>query len=302
MTPHPARHSNGLSILELLRPHWKSLSLALLAVVGQTAADLLEPWPLKIVLDYLLQSKGLPSWLSGVVGWMRPDKLALLNFAVLAVALIAVVGALGSYSGKVPHQQRGPMGNARPAAHAVSHIQRLSLSHHDQKSTGDLISRVTSDIEAIQSWSARRCWALITNVLAVLGMLAVMLYLAGNSRSSLWLSCPCFSWRLRLHGRIKKASRAVRKKQGEIVSVIDEVFSSMRVVKAFAREDYEEGDSSDRAGKCRDSLGQKHQGETIAGRRGHLSPGNCLISFRLPSGFRGTTQARLFGCFLTLFG
>ena len=40
--------------------------------------------------------------------------------------------------------------------------------------------------------------------------------------------------------RIKKASREVRKKEGEMVSVIQEVLSSMRVVKAFAREDYEQ--------------------------------------------------------------
>ena len=47
--------------------------------------------------------------------------------------------------------------------------------------------------------------------------------------------------------RIKKASREVRKKEGEIVSVIQEVFSSIRVVKAFSREDYEQGDWKRRA-------------------------------------------------------
>ena len=40
--------------------------------------------------------------------------------------------------------------------------------------------------------------------------------------------------------RIKKASRDVRKKESELVSMVEEVFSSIRVVKAFAREDYEE--------------------------------------------------------------
>ena len=62
MTPHAAKKPKGLSIIDYLRPHWKALSLALLAVVGEAATDLLEPWPLKIVLDYLLQSKPPPSW------------------------------------------------------------------------------------------------------------------------------------------------------------------------------------------------------------------------------------------------
>ena len=57
-------------MLELLRPHWKALSLALLAVLGETATDLLEPWPLKIIVDNLLQSKQLSPWLAAIVSRM----------------------------------------------------------------------------------------------------------------------------------------------------------------------------------------------------------------------------------------
>ena len=54
ITPPTSKKPKGLSIIGLLRPHWMALSLALLAVAGEAATDLLEPWPLKIVLDYLL--------------------------------------------------------------------------------------------------------------------------------------------------------------------------------------------------------------------------------------------------------
>ena len=50
----------------LLRPHWKSLSLAFVAVLGETVADVLQPWPLKIVLDSVVQSKRLPPWLERI--------------------------------------------------------------------------------------------------------------------------------------------------------------------------------------------------------------------------------------------
>src|SRR5512143_2479676 len=93
MMPHTARKSKGVSIIDFLRPHWKSLTLALLAVAGETAADLLDPWPLKIVLDYLLQSKHPPSWMSAISGWMGQDKLVVLNFAVVAVAAIALASS-----------------------------------------------------------------------------------------------------------------------------------------------------------------------------------------------------------------
>ena len=94
-TAKPSPQFNWPKMLALLRPHWKTLTLALLAVVVETSADLLEPWPLKIIVDNLLQSKPLPHWLAGVVSHMAGhDKLAILNFAVLAVAVIAIVGAI----------------------------------------------------------------------------------------------------------------------------------------------------------------------------------------------------------------
>ena len=86
-----------LNILRLLRPHWKALTLAMIGVAGETATALLEPWPLKVVLDYLLQSRPLPGWMLPAVAWVGAGTLAVLNLAVLAVAVIAVVGAVSAY-------------------------------------------------------------------------------------------------------------------------------------------------------------------------------------------------------------
>ncbi|HXI40287.1 MAG TPA: hypothetical protein VNH83_09915, partial [Bryobacteraceae bacterium] len=90
--------SAKLRISHLIRPHWRALTIALLAVLGVTLTDVVEPWPIKIVIDNLLQSKKLPGWLGEFVsGTFGQDKLAILNFAVAAVAVIAVVGAVSSY-------------------------------------------------------------------------------------------------------------------------------------------------------------------------------------------------------------
>src|SRR5512136_737018 len=97
MTSHAAKKSGKLSLISLLKPHWAALVLGLLAVGGETVTDLLEPWPLKIVLDYLLQSKNPTGWISTLIGWFGEDKLAVLNFVVVAVAGIAIVGAVSSY-------------------------------------------------------------------------------------------------------------------------------------------------------------------------------------------------------------
>jgi len=233
--------TNKLSVLQLLRPHWKGMTLALLAVAVAAGMELLEPWPLKIVLDYLLQGKHLPGWLMVGVGWVGNDKLAMLNFAVAGVAIIAVVGAASSYlenwltttiGQQVMHDLR------RTVYH---HIQRLSLAEHDEKRTGDLIGRVTDDIESIQDFVTTALLGIVTNVFTLVGMLGIMMAMDWEfTLISLAVAPVLFAVVLFLTRKIKNASRDVRKKESELVSTVQEVFSSIRVVKAFAREDYEE--------------------------------------------------------------
>jgi ATP-binding cassette subfamily B protein len=239
--PFALRTPNALSIVGLLRPHWKAMTIALVAVAGESTAALLEPWPLKIVLDYLLQSRPLPGWMMPVVGWIGAGKLAVLNFAVLAVAAIAVIGAVSSYLNtyltanvgqRVMHDLRRTL---------YQHIHRLSLAEHDEKRTGDLIGRVTSDIESIQDFVTSALLGIVTNVLTLVGIIGVMLYLNWRfTLISLSIAPVLFVVVYVFTRRIKKASRDVRKKESELLSIVEEVFSSIRVVKAFAREDYEE--------------------------------------------------------------
>ena len=241
MTLHAARKSKGLSIIDFLRPHWKALTLALLAVACEVATDVLEPWPLKIVIDYVLQSKRPPDWMSVMVGWIGQNKLAVLNFAVVAVALIAIVGALSSLLEKYLTTSVGQWVMHDLRRTLYHHIHRLSLAEHDAKRTGDLIGRVTSDIEAIQDFITTALLGILANVLTLLGIIGVMLYLNWRfTLISLSIAPVLFLVVYSFTRRIKKASRDVRKKESELVSIVEEVFSSIRVVKAFAREDYEE--------------------------------------------------------------
>jgi len=53
----PKKRKSKLSIADLLRPHWKALTIAFIAVLGESLTDILEPWPLKIVFDYVIDTK-----------------------------------------------------------------------------------------------------------------------------------------------------------------------------------------------------------------------------------------------------
>lgn len=229
-------------IRDILRPHAKMLVLGFLATLGAGLATLLEPWPLKIVLDNVLNSRPIHGWLNPLLlSTIGVDKLRILEFAALAVLAIAAFGALCTYIEKYIATSAAQWTVHDLRRMLYSHIQRLSLSYHDQRQTGDLVSRVTSDIDAIQSFIASGLLGSLLHSVTLLGMLGVMFYINWRfTLVALSVAPVLFAVVFSYTRLIKKAARESRKKEGDIVSIIEEVLSSIRVVKAFAREDYEQ--------------------------------------------------------------
>jgi subfamily B ATP-binding cassette protein MsbA len=232
-----------LSIGGLLRSHWKALSAAFAAAAGEGVASLLQPWPLKVVFDRVLETGARHGhgWLNHeITSITGGDRLAVLKLAAVATLLIAAVGALCSFIEKYLTNTVAQWVMHDLRCNLYSHIQRLSLSYHDHKQTGDLISRVTSDIDAIQSFIASGLLGALVNSLTLAGMVGVMFYVNWRfTLIALSVAPLLFGVVYSYTRRIKKAARVVRKKEGEIVSVIQEVLTAIRVVKAFAREDFE---------------------------------------------------------------
>jgi subfamily B ATP-binding cassette protein MsbA len=240
-SPSHQPRSRRLTIRSLLLPHIRTLTLGFVAIAGESLANLLQPWPLKIVLDDVLRAHESHGWAMRVVHHLiGTDKLRLLEFACLAVLAIAVLDAICTYSEKYLTTSVAQWVSYDLRLTIYSHIQKLSLAFHDQKRTGDLISRVTDDIEAIQSFVMNGLLGVLINAMTLLGMIGVMSYLNWQfTLVALSVVPVLFAMVYSYTRRIKKASREVRKKEGEITSVVEEVLSSIRVVKAFAREDYE---------------------------------------------------------------
>ena len=228
-------------VSHLARAHWNALTLAFLAVIGETLADVAEPWPVKVVIDNVLQAKKLPPRLDAIVAMLPHNAYATLNFALLGVLAIAIVGAVSSYSEKflttsvaqwVAHDLRRMV---------YQRIQRLSLAEHGESRTGDLLTRVTSDIDAVQDFITSALLGIVINILTLAGMLGVMFYmnwrfaLIGLSVAPLMFVVVYFYTK-----RIKKASRLVKKQETELMSGVAERLTSIQVVQAFAREDYED--------------------------------------------------------------
>ncbi len=233
---------NALTVKRLLRPHYKSLALGILVVAGGSVADLLQPWPLKIIIDTVLKARAAKGWLNDVVmGLAGDDPLAILRLAAMSVLAIAALGASCSYAEKSLTTTVGQKVLHELRRTLYAHIQRLSLAYHDRKHTGDLISRVTSDIDSVQTFLASGLLSTLVSLLTLFGMIGVMFYINWQfTLIALSIVPLLFAVVFTYTRKIKKASRAVRKKEGEMVSIIHEVFSAVRVVRAFAREDYEQ--------------------------------------------------------------
>src|SRR2546429_3781540 len=238
----PLDKRKPLNIRDLLRPYTKALVLGALAAIGDGVANLLEPWPLKVVLDNVLRSQPAHGWLSQwIFSVAGEDKLAILRFAAASVLVIAIFGSICSYAQKSLTTTVGQWVLHDLRQTLYFKMQRLSLAFHDQARTGDLISRVTGDIDAIQSFITSGLLGALINSLTLVGMVGVMFYINWRFTLIALSVAPVLAVIVYRYTRqIKKASREVRQKEGEILSVVQEVLSSMRVVKAFSREEYEQ--------------------------------------------------------------
>ena len=229
-----------LHLSRLLRPYSSLLTVAFVAMLIETGMGLLEPWPLKIIFDYVLGSKPVPHWLSGFIG-APSNRLGILQIAALGVVAIAAVGAIAAYFDDYLATTVAKRVGFDLRHMLYHHVQSLSLSFYDKRQTGDMLVRLTSDIDSVESFIGSALLGILFDALTIIGMIIVMFCL--DARFALiGLSVAPFLFAM-IYGftrRIKRASRAVKRKQSELASVAQESISSARVVKAFAAEGVEE--------------------------------------------------------------
>jgi subfamily B ATP-binding cassette protein MsbA len=166
---------------------------------------------------------------------------ALLEFSLAAIALLAVIGGIGSYVEKFLTTSVSQW-VAHDLRMLVYHrIQRLSISEHSRTRAGDLVTRVTKDIDAVQDFIETAMLGLVVNILTLVGMVTVMfLYSWKFTLIGLSVAPVLFVFVYFYSRRVKEASRAVKKKESELLSGVAEKLTAIQVVQVFAREDYED--------------------------------------------------------------
>lgn len=227
-----------------LRPYRWPLMGAASAMVLDAALTVLRPWPLKVVIDRVISHKSRGTRVPFIGAWLESpslDKMHLLFGACAATLTIAISTGLLTYLytrvlGSVAQQS---VANLR--AGLFAHMQRLSLRFHDRQRTGDLITRLTSDVQAIQDVLANGTSILFSNMFLLAGMIGMMFWLNWRfALASLSVSPLLFASVFLFTRRIQRAARAARKSTGLLASLAQETLASIRIVQGLAQEDQQD--------------------------------------------------------------
>lgn len=225
--------------LRLVRPYWSWLLIVVAAMLLETAMALASPWPIKIVLDSVFDAKPLPwafAWLAG--GAL--DRLGRLNVAVAATIVIALLQAAAAYLNAYYTVSIGQWIAHDLRRSVYAHLQRLSMSYYDRQQVGPLISTITEDINAVQEFASTSLLDIVIDSLTVAGMLVVMCTLNWRFTLVALAVTPLLAvFVFRLRSVVKQATRDVRARQSEIVSIVQEGLGAIRVVKTFAQGAFE---------------------------------------------------------------
>jgi ABC-type multidrug transport system fused ATPase/permease subunit len=214
--------------------------LATLCTLIVAVADLLRPWPLKLIIDNILLGKALPPSLRSLETFFINDKV----WTIVAVAsLLILISAVKGFSVYAQTSITSRIGYRM--AHALrrelfSHLQCLSLTFHKKARAGELLTKVTSDTNSVRDAFSEFALTLVTEVLTLIGMIVIMLVMNIELSLVVLATFPLLTvisvYRFR---RIRDSARKVRKAEGNLASRVSETLHAIATVKAFGRERYE---------------------------------------------------------------
>ncbi|KUG62304.1 protein tyrosine phosphatase [Kocuria rosea subsp. polaris] len=225
--------------LGLLGPHLRERRLlaggGVLMLLLEVAFRVLEPWPLKIVVDAISLSLGADN----VDPWIPAASWQLLLAAGLAT--IAVVGfrALANYLATVAFALVGSRVTTALRARVFARVQALSDRYHSVSRAGDTVQRLVSDIGKLQEVAVTAGLPLLANVLTLVVMCTVMLVLDWLLALVVVVAILAFLLVGRgSSGRITEASRRTRQGEGALANTAHESLGAIRTVQAYGLEEH----------------------------------------------------------------
>jgi subfamily B ATP-binding cassette protein MsbA len=222
--PTPAKARSIFRLVGYARPYRRAFLKGLLAMIAASALNVLPPWLFKGVVDDVLISRNL-------------DVLNVLCLGVVAIFALKAAADYGQQYFMNWVGQRVVM-DVRLALY--DHMQRMSLRYIHASRVGELMSRITGDVATLQGLVTSTFVNLVIYGATFLGMLAFIFYI--NWRLSLvtLLALPPVAWLLTFAAnRLRGAGHRVQECLAHLTGIVQEAFSAIHIVRAFATEELE---------------------------------------------------------------
>ncbi len=231
-------------LLSFIKGNKKNYIMAILFMILATMTSLINPLIIKLAVDSVIDKQ--PVSLTGVFLVMFNNvggrDVLISNLWILGciLILISVINGIFNFLSKkhiaiVSERTAKNMRNR-----LYDHIQYLSYSYHVKVDTGDLIQRCTSDLDKIRTFISQQLMEIIRALTLISTALAIMLSLNVNLSIVSFVVTPiiviiAFKFFKYIKARFKETDEA----ESKMTTVLQENLNSMRIVRAFAKQDYE---------------------------------------------------------------
>jgi ATP-binding cassette, subfamily B, bacterial len=227
-------------VFPYLRKYRKLYVIVILLTLVASVTALAQPWPLAVMIDSVLPKNPHPpaAFLSAIFG-DHPNRYHLLIFVVAAGFLITIVGhgldVINNYvSAKVEQNMILDL-----RADLFDHCERLSLTFHDERLTGQLMSLINLQAASV-GMVAMAFPPMIQNLLTLIGMLTIAILIDWQVTLISLVAVPMIYYATGLYGtRIVPRIRQVMGLEWRSLSIVFEAMSMLRVIVSFGREKYE---------------------------------------------------------------
>lgn len=229
-------------VLRDAKPYWLSIFATFLVSLLATPLALLNPVPLQLAVDSVIGSEPLPpviEWLVPV--GLRQSQTGLLFFAAGLVIAVALLARLQNLAHWLLSTHTGERLVLSLQCRLFEHAQRLSLSYHDSIGTADTIYRIQRDATSIRAVALEGINPIVTAAFTLVAMVYVTFRVDWQLALVALTVTPLFTalivW---YRHRLRTSWIQVKDLESAALNVVQEVLTSLRVVKAFAQEKREQ--------------------------------------------------------------
>ena len=217
---------NFKKIVTLIRPYWLLYTAVILALVAGNLIKLVPPMILRSIIDQGIPSGNLQLVVKSL--WLY-----------IGLWIIRGICSFIQWYGSENVGQKIAL-SLRQSLH--DKLQTLSVSWFAKTQTGSILAKLTEDVDIVQQFV---CWSfleLLTNIISVLGTVTMLVYISPTLAAKVLLTLPVLFFLVyRFNRVVRPAWEAVREQMDHLTSALQENISGVRVVKAFARENFEMG-------------------------------------------------------------